>query len=145
MIFLEHASVAQRLPDADLINALDVGFSRNDLVAPTRSADLLADRPTGGDIRLLMPGWRPLWCTHKSTAPCCRPDWGSYLDHVVHRPPMTETPKLSPRQVECLTRIARGETNLSIDNLERLADALKMPASELLVADAAASPTPAGS
>jgi transcriptional regulator with XRE-family HTH domain len=41
--------------------------------------------------------------------------------------------------------VERGETNLSIDNLERLADALKVPASELLVADAAASPTSAGS
>jgi transcriptional regulator with XRE-family HTH domain len=41
--------------------------------------------------------------------------------------------------------VERGETNMSIDNLERLADALKIPAAELLVADAAASPTPAGS
>lgn len=32
--------------------------------------------------------------------------------------------------------VERGETNLSIDNLERLAHALKTPASELLVPEA---------
>jgi ribosome-binding protein aMBF1 (putative translation factor) len=41
--------------------------------------------------------------------------------------------------------VERGETNLSMDNLERLADALKIPASELLVAEAVAPPLPAGS
>ena len=33
--------------------------------------------------------------------------------------------------------VERGETNLSIDNLERLADALKIPAANLLMAPAA--------
>jgi transcriptional regulator with XRE-family HTH domain len=37
--------------------------------------------------------------------------------------------------------VERGETNLSIDNLERLADALDIPASELQVPQTAASPT----
>lgn len=41
--------------------------------------------------------------------------------------------------------VERGETNLSIDNLERLADALKIPASELLAAEAVAPPPPADS
>ena len=40
--------------------------------------------------------------------------------------------------------VERGETNLSIDNLERLADALKIPASELLVAGPALVPPLAG-
>ena len=33
--------------------------------------------------------------------------------------------------------VERGETNLSIDNLERLADALKIRAADLLIAEAA--------
>jgi transcriptional regulator with XRE-family HTH domain len=41
--------------------------------------------------------------------------------------------------------VERGETNLSIDNLERLADALKIPAAELLNAKAEGSHPPAGS
>jgi transcriptional regulator with XRE-family HTH domain len=41
--------------------------------------------------------------------------------------------------------VERGETNLSIDNLERLADALKISASELLVAVPASAPLPPGS
>jgi DNA-binding XRE family transcriptional regulator len=38
-----------------------------------------------------------------------------------------------------IRHVERGETNLSIDNIERLANALKIPASDLLVA----SPEPA--
>jgi transcriptional regulator with XRE-family HTH domain len=38
--------------------------------------------------------------------------------------------------------VERGETNLSINNLERLADALQIAASELLVAGPAAAPPP---
>ncbi len=41
--------------------------------------------------------------------------------------------------------VERGETNLSIDNLERLADALKTPASELLIAKAEGLQSPAES
>ena len=41
--------------------------------------------------------------------------------------------------------VDRGETNLSINNLERLADALKTPASELLVVVAVVPSPSAGS
>jgi transcriptional regulator with XRE-family HTH domain len=40
--------------------------------------------------------------------------------------------------------VERGETNLSIDSLERLADALKFLASDLLVAEPASAPLTQG-
>jgi transcriptional regulator with XRE-family HTH domain len=40
--------------------------------------------------------------------------------------------------------VERGETNLSIDSLERLADALKILASDLLVAEPASAPLTQG-
>ena len=41
--------------------------------------------------------------------------------------------------------VERGETNLSIDNLERLPDALTGPAAELLLAEVVAPLAPAAS